>query len=135
MERPDPPAGAAGVLDRADEMTFGAALRQELRSLAVAQRLLADLPSAPPGGPLARLREARLHAIGAEEEFRALRGGSQRDASWSFLQSMRDLGRHAADRWLGEHLASVGVRSTSDLGAFAGPVLDSGPGGRLSAAA
>jgi hypothetical protein len=100
----------------------------------VAQRLLADLPSAPPG-VLARLREARLHAIGAEEEFRALKGGSQRDASWGFLQSMRDLGHRAADRWLGEHLASVGVRSTVDLAALAGPVLDPGLGGRLSAAA
>jgi hypothetical protein len=48
---------------------------------------------------------------------------------------MRDLGHRAADRWLGEHLASVGVRSTVDLAAFAGPVLDPGLGGRLSAAA
>ena len=134
-ERLDPPLGASGVLDRADEMTFGAALRQELRSLALAQRALADLPSTlPPESVLARLRDARLHAIGAEEEFRALKGGSQRDASWGFLRSMRDLGRAAADRWLGEHLASVGVRPTADLAAFAGPVLDPSPGERLSTA-
>ncbi len=125
-ERPDPPLGASGVLDRADEMTFGAALRQELRSLALAQRALADLPSTlPPESVLARLRDARLHAIGAEEEFRALKGGSQRDASWGFLRDLRDLGHRAADRWLGEHLADVGVRSTVDLDAFAGPVLQS----------
>jgi NTE family protein len=133
VERPDPPAGGSGVLDRADEMVFAAALRQELRSLARAQRLLADQPSA--AGVLARLRGARLHAIGAEEEFRALKGGSQRDASWGFLQRMRDLGHDAADRWLGEHLADVGVRSTVDLAALAGPALDPGLGGRLSAAA
>ena len=120
--QPDPPAGAAGVLDRADEVVFAAALRQELRSLARAQRLLADQPSA--AGVLARLRGARLHEIGAEEEFRALKGGSQRDASWGFLRDMRDLGHRAADRWLGEHLASVGVRSTMDLSGFAGPVLE-----------
>jgi NTE family protein len=84
---------------------------------------------------LARLRAARLHEIGAEEEFRALKGGSQRDASWGFLQSMRDLGRAAADRWLAEHLGDVGARSTADLAAFAGPVLDPGAGGPLSAAA
>ena len=84
---------------------------------------------------LARLRDARLHAIGAEEEFRALKGGSQRDASWAFLQSMRDLGHRAADRWLGEHLADVGVRSTVDLAALAGPVLDPGLDERFSAAA
>lgn len=133
VERPDPPAGAAGVLDRAAEMTFGAALRQELRSLALAQRSLADLP-APAPGVLARLRDARLHEIGAEEEFRALRGGSQRDARWGFLQSMRDLGR-AADRWPAARLAHVGLRSMVDLSGFAGPVLHPGLDERRSAAA
>ena len=115
-------------------MTFGAALRQELRSLALAQRSLADLPAAPTGGVLARLRGARLHAIGAEREFRALKGGSQRDASWGFLRDMRDLGRRAADRWLDADLASVGVRSTMDLSGFAGPVLETANGAQRIAA-
>jgi NTE family protein len=132
VERPDPPAGAAGVLDRADEMVFAAALRQELRSLARAQRLLADQPSA--AGVLARLRDARLHAIGAEEEFRALKDGSHRDASWAFLRDMRDLGRRAADRWLDADLASMGVRSTMDLSGFAGPVLEPANGAQRIAA-
>ncbi|MBV1796477.1 hypothetical protein [Siccirubricoccus sp. G192] len=103
-------------------MTFGSALRQELRSLALAQRLLADLPSAP--GVLARLRDARLHVIGAEEEFRALKIGSHQDPSWAFLQEMRALGHSAAERWLTADLASVGIRSTLDLSGFAGPVLE-----------
>ena len=94
-----------------------------MRSLALAQRFLADLPASALGA-LARLRDARLHAIGAEEEFRALKGGSHRDASWGFLRDMRDLGRSAADRWLEADLASVGVRSTMDLSGFAGSVLD-----------
>ena len=114
-------------------MTFGAALRQELRSLARAQRLLADQPSPP--GVLARLRDARLHAIGAEEEFRALKGGSNRDASWGFLRGMRDLGRRAAERWLAADFASVGVRSTMDLSGFAGPVLEPANGARRIGAA
>ncbi len=122
-ERPDPPLGASGVAERADEMAFGAALRQELRSLALAQHFLADLPASAVGA-LARLRDARLHVIGAEEEFRGLKVGSHRDASWRFLQDMRDLGRSAADRWLEADLASVGVRSTMDLSGFAGSVLD-----------
>jgi NTE family protein len=104
-------------------MAFGAALRQELRSLALAQHFLADLPASAVGA-LARLRDARLHVIGAEEEFRGLKVGSHRDASWRFLQDMRDLGRSAADRWLEADLASVGVRSTMDLSGFAGSVLD-----------
>lgn len=72
----------------------------------------------------ARGRGARMHVIGAEEEFRGLKVGSHRDASWGFLRDMRDLGRRAADRWLGSDLASVGVRSTMDLCGYAGSVLD-----------
>ena len=72
---------------------------------------------------LARLREARLHVIGAEEEFRALKPGSHQDPSWAFLQQMRGLGHAAAERWLAADLASVGTRSTVDLCGFAGPAL------------
>ena len=82
VERPEPPSGVDGVSERISEIAFGAALRQELRYVAVAQRLLAEQPPEPPGA-LARLRDARLHMIGAEEEFRALPGaqhGSARPA-------------------------------------------------------
>jgi NTE family protein len=122
VERPDLPTSSAAIIERTEEMTFGGALRQELRSLALAQRVLADLPSPP--GVLARLRDARLHVIGAEEEFRALKIGSHQDASWAFLQQMRELGHDAADRWLEVHLGAIGVRSTMDLADFAGPVLE-----------
>jgi NTE family protein len=124
-ERPRPPRGAADIRERAAELAFGTALRQELRSIAVAQRLLAELPEAPrPGTALARLREARLHLIGAEEAFRALPGGSALDVRWGFLRQLRDLGHEAAERWLGENLATVGVRSTLDLAEFAGPAVE-----------
>jgi NTE family protein len=124
MERPEAPHGAADIRARAAELAFGTALRQELRSLAVAQRLLAELPEPPPpASGLARLREARLHVIGAEEALRALPGGSALDARWGFLLRLRDLGRDAAERWLGENLAAIGVRPTLDLDLFASPVV------------
>jgi NTE family protein len=122
QERPDLPTGAAAILERTEEMTFGAALRQEFRSLALAQRLLADLPTA--SGVLARLRDARLHVIGAEEAFRALKIGSHQDASWAFLQEMRELGHSAAERWLATDFPVVGLRSTFDLSSFAQPSLE-----------
>ncbi|WP_431271652.1 hypothetical protein [Dankookia sp. P2] len=49
LERPDLPLGASGIAERADEMALGAALRQELRSLALAQHFLADLPASAVG--------------------------------------------------------------------------------------
>jgi NTE family protein len=136
LERPEPPHGAAGIRERAAELAFGTALRQELRSLAVAQRLLAELPEPPPpGGALARLREARLHAIGAEAAFRVLPHGSALDARWGFLRQLHELGRGAAGRWLDDNLAALGARLTLDLARFAGPVLALRPEARRSAAA
>jgi len=127
MERPEPPYGGADVRARAAELAFNAPLRQELRSLAVAQRLLADLPAAaPPEMALAHLSEARLHLIGAEEAFRALPMDSALDARWGFLRRMRDLGHDAAERWLREHLVAIGTRPTLDLAAFATPLVELG---------
>ncbi len=76
-----------------------------------------------------------MHVIGAEEEFRGLKVGSHRDASWCFLRRMRDLGRSAAERWLAADFASVGIRSTMDLSEFAGSVLDPIPSAAPFAAA
>ena len=124
-ERPEPLHGAADIRERAAEFAFSTALQLELRTLAVAQRLVAELPEAPPPGTgLARLREARLHVIGAEEAFRALPGGSATDARWDSLQRLRDLGRDAAERWLDENLTAVGTRPTLDLAEFAGPAVE-----------
>ncbi len=124
-ERPEPPHGAAGVRERAAEIAFNTALRQELRSLAVAKRLVAELREPPPAGTgLARLHEARLHVVGAEEAFRALSDGSALDARWGHLRELRDLGRGTAERWLGENLAAVGRRPTVDLDRFAAPPVE-----------
>ena len=118
VERLDLPTSAAGLLERTNELAFGAALRHELELLAFAQRLLTDRPQTAPG-VLARLREARLHMLGAEEAFRALKGGSHQDPTTAFLQEMRELGHAAADQWLAANLASIGVRSTVNLSDFA----------------
>ena len=125
-ERPEPPHGAADIRERAAEIAFSTAPRLELRSLAVAQRLVAELPDPPPpGSGLARLRDARLHVIGAEDAFRSLPTGSALDARWAFLRRLRDLGHGAAERWLGEHLADIGYRPTLNLAEFA--PADRGP--------
>jgi NTE family protein len=124
-ERPKPPHGAADIQERVTEIAFNTALRLELRSLAMAQRLLAELPEAPPPGTgLARLRDARLHVIGAEEAFRALPHSSAQDTRWNVLQELRDLGRDSAARWLGEHLTAVGAHATFDVTTFARPPVE-----------
>ena len=96
----------------------------------VAQRLVAQLPDPPPpGSGLARLREARLHVIGAEDAFRALPSGSALDARWTCLRRLRDLGRDTTERWLGEHLDDIGHRPTLDLTGLAPPAVELYPQG------
>ena len=119
LERPSPPSGTAAVKERVNEITFGSALRSELRTLAVAQSTLTDLVDLP--APLARLRDARLHMIGPETaEFEAMHAGLLHSPDWSFLSNMHKLGAVAADRWLLEHEADVGTRSSLSLCQFAG---------------
>ena len=124
-ERPDAPQGAAAIRARSAELSFGAALRQELRSLAVARRLISELPEAPPPDSVpGRLLKARLHAIGAEEVFRALPSGSgMAPPRWDFLRRMQSLGHEAADRWLAENFSAIGRRPTLDLAPYAAPLV------------
>ena len=125
MERLEPPHGAADIRERSAEIAFGTALRLELRSLAMAQRLLAELPEPPPPGTgLARLQAARLHVISAEETFRALPGGSALDTRWDALRRLRDLGHGSAERWLDDNFAAIGRHPTLDLARFARPAVE-----------
>jgi NTE family protein len=122
LERPDIPSTGAEVAARTTELAFGAALRQELRSLAVAQRMLKPVPFLPMA--LARLRDARIHMIGAEAEFRSLPTGRRLETTWSFLSTMRGLGNEAATAWLSANLESIGRRSTIAPSLFEGSRLD-----------
>ena len=124
-ERHESGLGAAGIRERASEIAFNIAPRLELRSPAVTQRLLAELPDPPPAGSgLARLREARRHVIAGEDAFRALPSGSALDTRWEFLRRLRDLGRDTAKCWLSGHLANIGHRPTLDLAGFASPIVE-----------
>ena len=116
LERPELPRNARDIQQRTNELAFGAALNEELRSLAFAQRLLADMPEVPPA--LARLRDARLHVIVAEDAFRDMPGHGAFDPNWGFLRDLHRLGVQTAEQWLSDNLAAVGARGTVDLKRF-----------------
>jgi NTE family protein len=119
LERPHVPLQPERIIDRVNEIAFGGALRQELRSLAGIQRILPEVPNLPADGVLARLRDARVHMIGDEKTFRSLRGGSELDPSWSFLVQMRQAGYAAAKGWLAANLSALGRYASFDLAALA----------------
>jgi NTE family protein len=60
----------------------------------------------------ARSDTPRLHLIGADEHLQDLGLYSKLMTDWSFLNWLRDAGREAAERWVGENLRAVGVGSS-----------------------
>ena len=123
--RPEAPSGAARIHHRIAEIAFGSPLRQELRSIAVAQHLLSEQPEV--SGVLGRLRDVRLHMIGAEEEFQAL-GDTHPYPSWAFLRKMHAIGIETTDAWLAANCRAIGHRSSLDLSALAPPDTELGAG-------
>ncbi|WP_199275891.1 patatin-like phospholipase family protein [Azospirillum humicireducens] len=89
------PEDPAGIAARLNQITFNAALLQELRCLS------------------ARTDAPRLHLIGADEHLQDLGLYSKLMTDWSFLNWLRDAGREAAGRWVDQNLRSVGTESSA----------------------
>ena len=110
LVRPDTPDTADEIADRINEITFNAGLVGELRAIAFVQKLVDE-------GQLPRraYKKLRLHRVADEEGLAPLKASSKLNTDRSFLEALHALGRAAAERWLTEHRASVGVRGTLDV--------------------
>jgi NTE family protein len=115
------PRSAREIQNRVDEITFNAGLLRELRAIAFVKELIA-------GGsiPHGQYRDIRMHRIDADDAFKDLSASSKVNAEWAFLQYLRDLGRVAAQDWLADNYADVGVRPTLDLTDMLAPQLKAG---------
>jgi len=112
------------IMSRVNEITFNAALLAELRAMEVIDRLIDDgrLLRANRGVRRLRLHRIVLPHIGGG--FEAPRSKLKTD--YAFFQTLHKLGARAARRFLDEHFAAIGERST-----FAARV-DAGGGVRAS---
>jgi NTE family protein len=110
LVRPGTPDTAEEIADRVNEITFNAGLVGEMRAIAFVQRLVAE-------GRLdgTRYKNLRLHMIGDEKGLAPLHPSSKLNTDRRFLESLRDLGRAAATRWLAAHRGDIGRRSTLDV--------------------
>ncbi len=108
------------ISNRIDEITFNASLLAELRAADFVARLIEEGVLDNP-----RYRLERLHRIGGDGSLEDFPPSSKFDISWSFLQRLRDLGRHSAKAWLERHFDAIGKRSTLDIaGALQKPKAD-----------
>jgi NTE family protein len=110
VERDRIPRTAQEIADRMDEITFNAGLIAELRAADFVARLI-DRGVLKDNG----YRRENLHRIGGDGKLEGYSAATKSDASWTFLTTLRDLGREAAKDWLARNYDAIGVRSTLDL--------------------
>ena len=112
IERDSTPRTPREIADRVNEITFNSALLAELRAVHFVARLL-DRGALDP----AKYKRVNVHRIGGDGKLEEFGAATKVDTSWTFLTTLRDLGREAARGWLAHNFDAVGERGTLDLGA------------------
>ena len=110
VERHATPRTAQQISNRTDEIGFNASLLAELRAADFVARLIDDGVLKDP-----RYRREFLHRIGGDGKLESFGAESKLDSSWTFLTTLRDLGRESAKAWLAENFDAIGERSTLDV--------------------
>jgi NTE family protein len=112
MRRSEIPTTAQDISNRLNEITFNASLVHEINTVNTITKLIEN-------GDLVNTiyRPVHFHHIAAEQEMSLLGAATKANTSWSFLVSLRDLGRKTADAWLGDpdQFGKVGVESSVDV--------------------
>lgn len=104
------PTRAASIIDRINEISFNATLMREMRAIAFVSKLLG-------AGRLSdeTHKNMRIHMIEAQDIMTGLGQASKLNADWGFLTHLRDVGRQAADEWLGRNFEKIGKESSIDI--------------------
>ncbi len=110
LVRPDLPDTPEEIADRVNEITFNAGLIGEMRAIHFVQKLIAQ-GRVQPG----EYKNLRLHMVADDAGLAPLHASSKLNTSAEFLEALHALGRAAADRFLLQHRADLGRRSTLDL--------------------
>ena len=104
------PRTAAEIFDRMNEISFNSSLMREMRAIAFVSRLVDDDALDD-----RRYRKMHVHAIRDDDEMTHHGVATKLSPDLEFLTHLRDVGRAAATRWLDEHFADVGRRTSIDL--------------------
>ena len=104
------PRSGVEIVERVSEITFNASLLRELRAIDFVNRLLAENRL-----DTTKYRPNRMHRIEATKALSNHGAATKMDTSWGFFLELRDAGREAAEEFLRDHYADVGVRATLDL--------------------
>jgi len=109
VRRAETPRSARQIADRVDEITFNASLQRELRALSFVASMLKSGAKMPAG-----FRPLRIHRIDADVGLEPFSASSKMNAERGFILHLHALGRQAAEHWLADNSALVGIRSSFD---------------------
>ncbi|MEM6387324.1 MAG: patatin-like phospholipase family protein [Pseudomonadota bacterium] len=110
LHRDETPREARDILNRINEISFNSSLLRELRAIHFVQRLIAD--GRMPEGVM---KEARIHIVADDDLMTELSVASKMVPTPATLSALFDAGQNAAEKFLSEHLATLGKRSSIDL--------------------
>jgi NTE family protein len=123
IERPGTPRTAREILNRVNEISFNSSLKKELRGIAMFQRLLATATLTGDAAWIDQWSNIRLHRI-ATPKMAELGASSKLNAEWAFLTMLRDEGHNCTERFLADHRADLGQRSTYDVDSLLDTLLE-----------
>jgi NTE family protein len=110
LVREGTPTRSEEIIDRVSEITFNASLMAEMRAIAFVSRLMRE-GKLDPG----KYKDLRLHMVADDADIAPLGANSKFNTDRAFLESLFEMGRTSADKWLARHKADIGVRATVDV--------------------
>jgi NTE family protein len=110
LVREGTPKRSEEIIDRVSEITFNASLMAEMRAIAFVSRLVRE-GKLDPG----KYKDLRLHMVADDTGIGPLGANTKFNTDRAFLESLFEMGRTAADKWLAKHKGDIGVNATVDL--------------------
>ena len=110
LEREETPQDARDILNRINEISFNSSLLRELRAIHFVQRLIGE--GAVKEGAM---KTVRIHMISDDALMTELGVASKLVPTGATISALFKAGQRAAEKFLGEHGAAIGERSTVDL--------------------
>jgi NTE family protein len=118
LVRQKTPTSAGEIMNRLNEITFNSPLIAEYRAMEFVARLI-DQGRLPRGVGPGQYRRINVHRIVLDRFGTQLDASSRLTTDYDFFEMLRTNGKRAARRFLDEHFADIGVKSTVDLRAEA----------------
>jgi NTE family protein len=110
VERNAVPDSGSEIMDRVNELTFNASLLAQMRAIDLVNRFI-DKGYLPPE----RYRTVRLHRIDGGEALEAYPASSKSSPDGKLIESLFELGRECAKRWLKKHFDEIGIKSSINI--------------------